>query len=451
MEYLLMHKDIKVLKIEIGKDNQIKRIIDTYDFKHMPFASKDLLTLKKWWNERSIPLSRDEYKNITKSLPNDDSLSLVVKSHALSLNDQYWIKKEDEFIIYDDISFFSNAFDEDIGNALFGKLKKKRISYYSPDSTSIGNLKKRWLVVDGKKCLLKAGTKPYQYEIFSEIIASKIMDILNINHIPYRFYKTKDNIYCLSENFISYNEDFVSAHQLYNSKKKDNKVSSFEHLLSIYDELNIPNYRCEIDKMFFIDFLIGNIDRHLNNFGVIRDAKTLEFIRVAPIYDSGSSFGFDKTDDELASSVDIDWKPFKSRKFQNQLELLKDIKWLNINKLKSVVREVSNLLDEYQEYISKQRKNAIMTFLVRRINYAFAILNIDEYIEYSCVELTILEKQIIKYVEDNQSLVDLKELATSLDVSYITIYRAVANLTKNNILRRVGARKKGYWILVDRL
>lgn len=446
-----MHKDIKVLKIEIGKDNQIKRIIDTYDFKHMPFASKDLLTLKKWWNERSIPLSRDEYKNITKSLPNDDSLSLVVKSHALSLNDQYWIKKEDEFIIYDDISFFSNAFDEDIGNALFGKLKKKRISYYSPDSTSIGNLKKRWLVVDGKKCLLKAGTKPYQYEIFSEIIASKIMDILNINHIPYRFYKTKDNIYCLSENFISYNEDFVSAHQLYNSKKKDNKVSSFEHLLSIYDELNIPNYRCEIDKMFFIDFLIGNIDRHLNNFGVIRDAKTLEFIRVAPIYDSGSSFGFDKTDDELASSVDIDWKPFKSRKFQNQLELLKDIKWLNINKLKSVVREVSNLLDEYQEYISKQRKNAIMTFLVRRINYAFAILNIDEYIEYSCVELTILEKQIIKYVEDNQSLVDLKELATSLDVSYITIYRAVANLTKNNILRRVGARKKGYWILVDRL
>lgn len=37
------------------------------------------------------------------------------------------------------------------------------------------------------------------------------------------------------------------------------------------------------------DFIISNVDRHLNNVGILRDADSLCFERMAPIFDSGKS------------------------------------------------------------------------------------------------------------------------------------------------------------------
>lgn len=37
------------------------------------------------------------------------------------------------------------------------------------------------------------------------------------------------------------------------------------------------------------DYILTNTDRHLINFGVLRDTKTLKFIGMAPIFDSGNS------------------------------------------------------------------------------------------------------------------------------------------------------------------
>lgn len=45
-----------------------------------------------------------------------------------------------------------------------------------------------------------------------------------------------------------------------------------------------------------IDFIISNTDRHLNNFGIIRDAHTLKWLKAAPIFDSGNSMFYDTVD-----------------------------------------------------------------------------------------------------------------------------------------------------------
>lgn len=44
-----------------------------------------------------------------------------------------------------------------------------------------------------------------------------------------------------------------------------------------------------LDYMNLTDFIISNNDRHLNNFGILRDSHTLRFIKLAPIFDSGNS------------------------------------------------------------------------------------------------------------------------------------------------------------------
>ena len=41
--------------------------------------------------------------------------------------------------------------------------------------------------------------------------------------------------------------------------------------------------------MLATDYILANTDRHLGNFGFLRDSETLEWKGLAPIYDSGTS------------------------------------------------------------------------------------------------------------------------------------------------------------------
>ena len=41
--------------------------------------------------------------------------------------------------------------------------------------------------------------------------------------------------------------------------------------------------------MVLSDFLFTNTDRHLLNLGVLRDVKTLQFVKPAPLFDTGNS------------------------------------------------------------------------------------------------------------------------------------------------------------------
>ena len=44
-----------------------------------------------------------------------------------------------------------------------------------------------------------------------------------------------------------------------------------------------------LDTQTIVDYLITNRDRHQGNVGFLRDPDTLQIVRVAPVYDSGSS------------------------------------------------------------------------------------------------------------------------------------------------------------------
>lgn len=45
-----------------------------------------------------------------------------------------------------------------------------------------------------------------------------------------------------------------------------------------------------MDNMITADSIIGNDDRHLGNFGFLRDVNTGEIIGFAPLFDSGSAY-----------------------------------------------------------------------------------------------------------------------------------------------------------------
>ena len=65
--------------------------------------------------------------------------------------------------------------------------------------------------------------------------------------------------------------------------------------------------------MIVVDYIVANEDRHLNNFGLVREAESLKWLGAAPIFDSGSSFGYDK----LVSS--FEWIVFEKLKDAGEL------------------------------------------------------------------------------------------------------------------------------------
>ena len=92
--------------------------------------------------------------------------------------------------------------------------------------------------------------------------------------------------------------------------------------------------------MLALDFLICNQDRHFGNFGAIRDAVTLEWQGMAPIYDSGASMWQDCYAARIHAHADAAAKPFRNN-HRAQIELVaRDLGWLDFSALQGLQEEV---------------------------------------------------------------------------------------------------------------
>ena len=81
------------------------------------------------------------------------------------------------------------------------------------------------------------------------------------------------------------NTEFIPASQIIDSSRHDS-MKDYEEYIDILEKNGIKEAREKLENMYVLDYLIMNEDRHLNNFGVIRDVNTLEWLDVAPIFDN---------------------------------------------------------------------------------------------------------------------------------------------------------------------
>ena len=377
MKYILMHQGIAVAQIELDDiTGSVQRIGTVFEPKHLPIGilirqgRPDRAALNAWWTERSIPASRSGIREALETLAITDTKMLLVRCFGLSLSDHYWIKPEDSELTWDEINFFENPFSDDIGDVLFGANKNANaLDFSSPDSTSDGNLKKRWKIIDGKRCLVKGGSNPFRQQPFNEVIAAGIMKRLNIPHVPYRVMWNQDAPYSVCEDFVSSDTELVPAWRIIQMRKKANNISVYEHFVRCANTLGIPNVIPFLDRMIVLDYLIANEDRHLNNFGAIRNAETLEWIGMAPIYDSGSSLGYDKVAAEIRFERNIVCKPFKNH-HEEQLKLVSDYSWIRFEELSDVRDLIIDTLSSEgaEDYIDETRIAAIADSAERRID-----------------------------------------------------------------------------------
>ena len=382
MKCILMNKNTKVATIEIDtKFNIIKKIYKIHNIEYAPLSLKNAVgnktvnnekELNKWFKGRGIPSWRKDIEKLLEKLNISSPEELLNKAYALSLSDQYWIKELKQNVDWENINFFTNDFKYKgyLNISFSSSSSTEDIDMKSPNNTTDGMLQKAWIIEDGKRMLVKGTYSPSMQEPINEWLVSQICERLNFNYCKYDIGIIDKKIISKCECFIKENEEIISAYDIYHSEKKDNNTNDFDHYTNILIKHGINNAKEELENMFFIDYIVMNFDRHLKNFGIIRNVETLKWEKVTPIFDTGECMECDKTLEEINfhnrtgkffSAVEM---PFS--KYLNYIDITK----YNISKLDGLVEEYKNKLIEYRKYtdITDERIEKLTKGLQYRID-----------------------------------------------------------------------------------
>ena len=235
---------------------------------------------------------------------------------------------------------------------------------------------------------------------FSEYIGSHIFELFNIDTQETKLVKcnidgkTKIGVACLD--FLMPDDklfEFKNLSYSLNSDKRYtndiNDIFEMVKLLNNFDDKE--NFEEYFYKVFVVDTLIGNVDRHLGNWAVIlRDSKYM----ISPIYDCGSSLHPLLSQDDIHNllndevqlkNVAINLKTAyrfndKSMTYLDFYNLMPDklslalntiYPLIDMNKIKDIIYSIEVLTGEQKEFYFKSimyRKELILEKYYKKIN-----------------------------------------------------------------------------------
>lgn len=290
--YELMHRDIPVAMFTYGETGAMQVALNETNLTHLPLSVYDTKTLLRWLKNRSIPLTRYDIKNII-----EDPITTMLAHRGLSLTDNYWIRSSGDFLCWNDVNLYNTTFKSSPVLDVIGELKPTDVNEFTPNFSLNGDLQKKWLCNNEGGILLKGPTGNNALQSVSEVIASKFYKNLRIcDFVDYDFMvivsANKEALGCQCRNFTNENLEFVPAIDILHGCRQSNNESVFDTFIRECEEHGLCNVKKFMSAMLSVDFLIANLDRHLNNLGILRDPISLEWKSMAPVFDSGNSLFF---------------------------------------------------------------------------------------------------------------------------------------------------------------
>ena len=293
MNYILKQFDNDLLYFSMENTNDGLQVhIISVDEKMKSQIPLDLdindKSLKRWLEKRTVPRNRAYVSNFLAriGLNEKDTKGIIEICQGLSLNDSYWVVKEDCKDLFEDKNLYTNSFNTNIASIAFtgyGSYTKSSFRS-SPEFTTNGMLAKSWRRIKGKVLLYKSGTEGFAnsgLEPYSEFYASQIARTMGLNHIDYDLSQWKGKICSTCELFTSPDVSFIPIGRLV-------RDGGIESVIDYYRNLG-DNYYQELIDMLVFDAVILNEDRHFGNFGLLVDSHANKIIAPAPIFDNGLS------------------------------------------------------------------------------------------------------------------------------------------------------------------
>ena len=376
MRYWLMRKNERITVLDFSDDGVLLKFSsEITDPKLAPleYRANKNDWLKKWWQERSIPL---EQGAVAKMLSESDLLGpqdYLFNNLGLSLNDYYWICPLGSKLKWEDVNLYDNDFKDDLlvrrkdGSSGIAK----STSGYSPNSSLQGQLEKTWQIRNGRRVLIKGNSDDLSCESLNEVFASLLHKKQGYdNYVEYKLIKIKGKSYsygCISECFTNQDKELVTAWALLTSEKKKNDKSDYEFLISLAGRYGVDEtqFRKDLEYQIMTDYILSNRDRHMNNIGILRDAKTLQLIRMAPIFDTGRSMFVRRYGLRYEDLINYDTNSFY-KKEKRLLSLVTDKTLVDATKLP----DANDLAKLYSKdaHITQERIDAICRYYEIKID-----------------------------------------------------------------------------------
>ena len=109
--------------------------------------------------------------------------------------DHYWMQPLGKELYWKKLNFYDNTFSDDLGSLLTDSEKidvDAEISRFSPSSSVTGERKKKWVIRDGIRYLMKINANDYGQQSVNELIASHLHERLGWkNYVPYQIETAK--------------------------------------------------------------------------------------------------------------------------------------------------------------------------------------------------------------------------------------------------------------------
>ena len=290
--YEIMHGERKIAEINIRGE------VDIFDEKFFPYdlyleEDRDFDTLINnmnnfyhWCASRVLSLDRKYAKEILNSIGMSqavtdlDRAKISLSYHCVSLTDVFWVKEKEEEVSFEKLNLYDHSLNEAIVELpLRGKSMTVTNEELAPDLSTKGCFPKAWIRKEDGFVLLKDGGEE---TVKRELIASQICQCFDFRQVRY-----KEGFY-LGERVTE--SRIITSRRYSIVSKMAFEIYAENHDFSAVEEC------IRIDKktyygMNILDYLVGNIDRHPENWGVLVDNETNEYLSLYPIMDFNMSFG----------------------------------------------------------------------------------------------------------------------------------------------------------------
>ena len=284
MDWILLNKDTPFLEFSTQEDEfgDVMALERTWFSSLRPIGYKSLLSFLEG---RRAPKHRKHIEQLLAQYGCRTLDGFLQVSHALSLNDTFWVKQADSQLCWRDVSLYQNDFDEIIAEAaLNGSFSEQSLSSTSPEFVTDGYYAKCWKRESDGIYLYKAGSATYELEPLSEYLAAQISSILCPGAVPYDMQFHHGRLVSTCPLFTS--ESIGLAKTAAITREERSISGLLEYFRSIGSE---DAFR----RMMILDAIILNTDRHLGNFGVLFDTDTMQVTTMAPVFDNNRSLLFD--------------------------------------------------------------------------------------------------------------------------------------------------------------
>ena len=300
-EYQILNRDLLpfTLRNKIEEPIQLNEMSSKADIQKAVVTSvRNLDYIQSFFASRVLPLTRENAKKIYslfffEQAQDDHSKALIaITCRAVSLQDNFWVKDENDPVEWKDVNLRHQHLSETVAQvALHGSSLTLQGKEHTPELNGQGAYPKAWKREEDGLYLYKLGSHGTEDAARIEVAVSNILDKTNVPHVRYLEAESQGIYACKCKCLTDDDHSILPGMDFRTFCTTEGKSPELE-ILKIDSDM--------IYKMWIVDYLISNRDRHGMNWGLYYDANTMQIQKCHPLFDHNNAFDVELMKDKEA-------------------------------------------------------------------------------------------------------------------------------------------------------